>query len=135
MHVAVVVDSEPPAAILDHAVGVVRSCGGTISVVGVPRPVVVGCAMGWIPPAVLTDVPRPDSSSAANLARRVVDRLPADIPATHSAFLGWQCPRLLGRLRSGDFDLVLFAGWPFSPFARRALLRAARLGCSPVIAP
>jgi hypothetical protein len=135
MHIALVVDREPPAEILDEAVHALRSSGGTLSVVALCQPVLVVSSMGWMAPTVVTGVTRCSATDAANLARSVVDRLPADVPATHSACLGWQCPRLLARLQSGDFDLVLLAGWPVNPLARRALLRAARAGCSLVSGP
>jgi hypothetical protein len=135
MHVALVVDSEPPADILDEAVRALRSTGGTISVVALCQPVLLVCSMGWMAPTVVTGITHSCATDAANLARRVVDRLPADVPVTHSACSGWGCPRLLGRLQSGDYDLVLLAGWPVNPLARRALLRAARAGGSRVSGP
>jgi hypothetical protein len=135
MHVAVVVEAEPPAEILDRAVRVVRSHGGTISVLALSQPVVVACSTGWFAPAVLTSFPRSSLADAAEVARRVIDRVPGDIPVTHCVCLGWRCEGLLARLRSGDFDVVLLGGWPFGPFARRGLLRAARLGHTQIWGP
>jgi hypothetical protein len=135
MHVAVVVEAEPPAEILDEAVRIVRSHGGTISVLALSQPVVVACSTGWFAPAVLTSFPQSSQASACEVARRVIERLPADIQVTHAACFGWQCSRLLGRLRSGEFDLILLAGWPTGPFTRRALLRAARAGNTPIWGP
>jgi hypothetical protein len=135
MHVAVVVEDDPSDDALDESVGVVRSLGGTISVVALAEPVVVAVGTGWVSPAVVTGFPQSSSAGAANLARRVVDRLPTDIPVNHFVCFGWRCPRLLGRLRSGAFDLVVLAEWPVSRLACWALIRAARAGNTPIWAP
>ncbi len=135
MHVAVVVETEPAAEVLDEAVAVVRSFGGTISVVALAEPVVVAVGTGWVSPAVVTGFPASSSAGAADLARCVVDMLPSDIPVSHLACFGWRCRGLLGRLRSGEYDLVVLGGWPASVFARRAVVRAARAGGTPIWAP
>src|ERR1700738_3392538 len=98
MHVAVVVEGEPPAAILDEAVRAVRRSGGTIHVIGLAGPVMLMPSLGWFAPAPVTGFTPASAESACRLARRVADELPADIRARHFASLGWECPRLLGRL-------------------------------------
>jgi hypothetical protein len=137
MHVAVLTSTEEGAdAVLAEAVATVRATCGWISVMAVYQPMVVSCGIGFAAAGVIPPPTRDqDRVVACELARRFVDRLPADVRAMHAGFLGWRCPELLRFLRSGDVDRVLVAGWPLNPLARWAVLRAARSGGSPISRP
>lgn len=137
MRVAVLTSAERGAdLILDDAIAAVRGSCGRIAVLVVNEEFAVSYNFGGMPGALAAPIVREDEPwPAAAVARELVDRLPADINATHAAFRSWRCPALLGQLRSGELDRVLLGDWPASILARRKVVRATRTGGADLCAP
>jgi hypothetical protein len=134
VNLAFVVDSDVHDELLAEAIRRTRDVGGRICVMAVSPPVLMA-SVGAPWASVLVACEPPDTRSATDLARAIVERVPTDIPVTYAAFSAWDCPRLLARLQSSDFDVVLLDGWPQHRSERRALIRASRTGRARVSFP
>ena len=137
MQVAVLTSTERCAdLVLEEAVAAVRGSCGRIAVLVVHEEFAFAYNFGGMPGALAAPVVREDEPwRAAAAARDLVDRLPADVEATHAGFRSWGCPALLGHLRSGAIDRVLLGDWPISIRARRKVLRATRSGGADLCVP
>jgi hypothetical protein len=128
--IGVVIGSERGAdAVLDQAVTLARPFCQPILVVALQEPPHSAAAMasivGIVSPPELYDAVM---QGAAELARRVSMRVPADVDARHLVCPGWRSKEMLTLLRSGQLDLVLVGCRLPRPWARRAVLSAARAG-------
>jgi hypothetical protein len=128
MHVAILAGTDHGAdAVLDEAVAAVRASSGRITIGAVCEPARLSWGIGFpgagLAPAQLIES---DRSAACSLARRLLERLPPDVDATHAGFLGWRCPELRAFLRTARADRVLVVGGPFSPIARWTLQRRCK---------